>query len=333
MTQHEIYAKFVAAWRYAQHTVYRSHISLYKYQATAVQKLLCLSVAAHGIVSHPMECYDTGSSILPCCIVGRCFAAPVGGSGVMDAEKLKGCQKRAATIWAFWDRVTVHLQVWWQEQRQCVVRVHEGFPLKGERGTSVQRRWLLSSCLLCTLPYKGCNTPPGLFNSRIPKTAPEHIAILHTHAHTQADADTYKHLPPWTSTCMHTHTHSLQLVPSLSLCDPWWRSSGVVGSSSLTFRIVCVWVSVKPSNYRQPLHIHWWPDWLGIPHGTTPKPLTHISNANAGRCREMDSWYTPPTPPPPPNFFSHIHTYAHASSGTDCHLPNDEVNNYVMSGF
>ena len=209
----------------------------------------------------------------------------------MDAENLGRSQKRAATIWAFWDRVTVHLQARWQEQRERVVRVCEEFPLKGERGTSAQCCWP-PSCPLCMYPsYKGCNTQVGLYNS----------TWTHTHKR-QADANTYKRLPAWTSTWMHTvhtetdsvkhtHTHTHSAVSSLSLsvtpgegveellAVPHWHSG------------LCVWVSVKPSNYRQPLHIHRWPDWLGIPRGISPKPLTHISNANTGRCRKMDASY------------------------------------------
>ncbi len=82
-----MYAKVVTVWQYAEHTVFIPHISLQKNHTTAVQKLLRLSVAALGIVSHPMECYDTGSFILPCCIMGRCFGAPVGG------VRSDGCRK------------------------------------------------------------------------------------------------------------------------------------------------------------------------------------------------------------------------------------------------
>lgn len=131
-----------------------------------------------------LHSYNTLSFILPNCIVGRCSLAPVGGGlGVMDVEILVGCQKREATIWSSWDSVIVSPQVWWQEQRERGVREQEVFQLKGERETSAQHCWL-HSCPLCTLPQKGYNTPTGLFNGCIPKTAQNSvISCIHTHAH------------------------------------------------------------------------------------------------------------------------------------------------------
>lgn len=230
------------------------------------------------------------------------------GSGVMDAEQCGGCQKTQATIWAFLGRVTVPLQVWWQEQRKRVVSVREHFLFKGEVGM------LLAHLILPLYPSQKGRTVRG------------HIAILnrcrriqtHTCTHLQA----YRVI---NSKNTDSVTRRLYLVPSLSMRDPWWRGSGVPGSSSLTFRIVSDWASMTQSNYRQPLHIHWWPDWLGIPHGTTPKPLTRISNANSERCGEMDSSYTRPRK----LFLPHTHT----KSVTGCHPPHEEVNNGVISGF
>lgn len=79
--------------------------------------------------------------------------------------------------------------------------------------------------------YKGCNTQVGLYNS--------------TRTHTQTKTSRCRHIQ--TPTCMNkhlnaysTHIHTLCCKFPLSLCDPWWRSRGVVGSSTLTFRIVCV---------------------------------------------------------------------------------------------
>lgn len=106
-------------------------------------------------------------------------------------------------------------------------------------------------------------------------------------AASQNSAETYSYpvhsqMHPHTNTRTHTAHKKTDSGTPPRLCDPWQRSREVAGYSSLTFRIVRVWVSVKPFNYRQSLHIHRWPDWLGIPHGSTPKPLTHISNANVG---------------------------------------------------
>lgn len=79
--------------------------------------------------------------------------------------------------------------------------------------------------------YKGCNTQVGLYNS--------------TRTHTQTKTSRCRHIQ--TPTCMNkhlnaysTHIHTLCCKFPLSLCDPWWRSRGVAGSSTLTFRIVCV---------------------------------------------------------------------------------------------
>lgn len=166
--------KVTAAWNCwnvcdMQNTQYfLSHTSLSKHQATAVQESLRLSAVAHGIVSHPMECYDTASFILHCCIVGRCFAAPVGGSRVMDAEKLRGCRNAEATIWAFWDRVTEHLRVRWQEQKGRVERGCDGFALKGERGR--RERSAAGFPHVSSLPFTIKDaTAAGLYSSCIPK--------------------------------------------------------------------------------------------------------------------------------------------------------------------
>lgn len=62
----------------------------------------------------------------------------------MDAEKLRGCQKTEATIWAFWDCVAVHLQVRWQELKEHVVSSRCRLPAQGREGD-------ISSVLLASL--------------------------------------------------------------------------------------------------------------------------------------------------------------------------------------
>ena len=145
---------------------------------------------------------------------------------------------------------------------------------------------------VCTLPIKDA-TPRWVYI-----TVPEHTHTkdrqmqTHTNAYLHEQAlECIQYIQKQTLLNTHTHTHTHSAVSSLSLsvtpgegveellAVPHWHSG------------LCVWVSVKPSNYRQPLHIHRWPDWLGIPRGISPKPLTHISNANTGRCRKMDASY------------------------------------------
>lgn len=134
-----------------------------------------------------------------------------------------------------------------------------------------------------------------------PKTAQEHIIILRTH--TQTHTGTVQHLPVQTLAFIHAHINRVSRdtqaqpavgPPPLSVTPDEVRSIRAVAGASLAFWIVCVWVSMNPSNYRQLLHIHWWSGWLGIPRGITPKLLAGISSADTERCRENCSSYIPP---------------------------------------
>lgn len=104
-----------------------------------------------------------------------------GGSGLMDTEKLWGCQKREATICALGDAVTLHHQVWWQEQRERVVRIREGLLRKSE---TMKEATSFQVYLTATFPKQ------------------------HWDTHTQLDADTNKHIDReiHNTDCVNVHT-------------------------------------------------------------------------------------------------------------------------------
>lgn len=124
----------------------------------------------------------------------------------------------------------------------------------------------------------------------IPKAALDPINILQTHTgkHIQQDACLYRHMLACINTSQHRNTNSEPVVchPSLSGC------TRVVGSDSLAFRKVFVRTYLTTDNCYT---ITGDQDDLVFLMAS----LSDISNADVGRCREIDLSYIPPTPPPP----------------------------------
>jgi len=140
-----------------QNTVFRSHVSLKKYQAIAVQKLLILSLVAHGIVS---QLTTQARSSCPCALWEDALRHRWQGVRGDGCWKMWGLSENSGDNLGFLGPRHVPLQVWWQEQRQRVVSVREHFLFKGEVGM------LLAHLIL------------PLYPSQKGQTALGHIAIL-----------------------------------------------------------------------------------------------------------------------------------------------------------
>lgn len=105
----------------------------------------------------------------------------------------------------------------------------------------------------------------------------------------------------WRSQKEITYFGESSALVCIGLCPPFvkWQffggashthswTSGDAERASLIFRIACLCALNRKErggggHLTQTL-IHWWPDWHVIPSGIAPKPLPHISNANAAKC-------------------------------------------------